>query len=324
MTSKQRGIANELSAAAKILQSVSKPLVSILMVIIPFLITASKTAYSFYSKLPQNALLFLYGFVFCFFGGTFPILFAAVQAAEHGGRKAVVQAVSDLADEALIIIEESKKDDKVDEDKDGKKDVDQISNSEFVARKTKLVLRKMNPEKVDKAIASIYKVWLAVAAVLSIEFARTISLALSIADFLRNPLNRFVAPTIQLAVPNDYDKWVPVVLGWIAKSIAISIAFYIQSVVSGVASALNGGLMMARAVYQFFVHRNMKLFGLIPEDHSESVVDEVLSYIFAGLGFYTQFRSNFSLPTPLNYILWPFQLAESYIRWSIVKSTKVE
>lgn len=50
-----------------------------------------------------------------------------------------------------------------------------------------LVLRKMNPEKIDKAIGAMYKVWLAVAAVLSIQFARTIAMALAIADFLKRP-----------------------------------------------------------------------------------------------------------------------------------------
>ena len=326
MSSKDRDFASvkkDLSAAAKILQSIAKPLVGALVVLIPFVIRTVQFVYSYYAKLPQNAILFITGFNFCFFGGTFPVLFAALQAAEYGGRKTVMKALSDLADEITIVIEQSKKDDAEDKDNDGKSDVEQISSAEYVSRKTKLVLRKMNPEKVDNAIASIYKVWLAVAAVLSIEFARTISMALTISDFLKKPLNRFVAPTVELAVPDEYDKWVPVVLAWIAKSIAMSIAWYVQSAISGFASALQGGLMMARAVYQFFVHREMKLFGLIPDDHTESVVDEGLSYIFAGLGFYTQFRAGFSLPSPLNYILWPFQLAEYYIRWTITSATNV-
>ena len=103
-------------------------------------------------------MLFIYGFVFCFFGGTFPTLFAAIQAAEYGGRKTVMNAITDLADEALVIMEEVKKDDDVDENKDGKKDVDQISGAELLKRKTLLVLKKMNPEKIDKAISSIYRV----------------------------------------------------------------------------------------------------------------------------------------------------------------------
>jgi hypothetical protein len=129
----------------------------------------------------------LYGFVFCFFGGLYPTLFAAIQAAEYGGRQALVLAIQDLSDEALVIIEESKKDDEVDADGDGKSDAQQLSSSEYTRRKTSLVLRKMNPQKIDQAIGSMYKVWLSVAAVLSIEFAKTISMALSIADFLKKP-----------------------------------------------------------------------------------------------------------------------------------------
>lgn len=71
----------------------------------------------------------------------------------------MMDAIKSLADEALIILDEVKKDDKVDEDKDGKADVEQISGSELLKRKTLLVLKKMNPEKIDKAISSIYKVY---------------------------------------------------------------------------------------------------------------------------------------------------------------------
>ena len=309
MMSTDRDLKQNLSAAASLLQSIAKPIVNALTIVVPFLITTTKTAYNQYLKLPQNALLFIYGSVFCFFGGTFPVLFAALQAAEYSGRATLVKAISDLANEAMVIIEESKKDNKKDDDNDGTSDVDQISGSEFVKRKTLLVLRKMNPDKVDQAIESMYKVWLAVAAVLAVEFAKTISMAMAIADFVKKPLNRFVAPTLQMAVPDEYDKWVPVILGWIAKSIAMSIAFYIQAVQSGVASALKGGLMMGQATYQFLAHR--QIFGLLKsKDHNDS-------YIFAALGFYTQFRAGFSLPAPFNLILWPFSFAEYYLRWSI-------
>jgi hypothetical protein len=125
--------------------------------------------------------------VFCFFGGTFPTVFAAIQAAEYGGRKKVMDAIIALSDEALMILEEVKKDDDIDADKDGKNDVDQISGSELLQRKTLLVLKKMNPQKIDTAISTMYTVWLSVAAVLAVEFARTISMALAIAEFLQKP-----------------------------------------------------------------------------------------------------------------------------------------
>ena len=214
--------------SAKTLQAIAKPVLSVFMVVVPVAITTSRRAYHLFQKLPQNALLFAYGSVFCFFGGTFPTLFAAIQAAEYGGRQKVLAALSDLSEEALIVINESKKDDDVDANKDGKKDSEQLSQSEFFANKTRLVLKKVNPEKIDQAISSMYSVWLSVAAVLSIQFARTIAMALSISDFLKKPIDRFITPTVNIAVPKDYEKWVPVVMSWIVKGIAMTIAWKIQ------------------------------------------------------------------------------------------------
>jgi hypothetical protein len=218
---KPRGSAEDMkkhaTAAATALQGVAKPLVDGITFVLPIIITNAMKAHEMFLKLPRNAMNFVIGFVFCFSGGLYPTLFAAVQAAEYGGRQTVMAALKDLADEALIIIEQSKKDDSVDVNKDGKADVKEISSKDYALRKTMLVLQKMNPQKIDTAISNIYKVWLAVAAVLTIEFARAISMALSIADFMRKPVDRFIAPTIQLAVPDEYDKWIPVILGWCVK-----------------------------------------------------------------------------------------------------------
>jgi hypothetical protein len=311
--------AKNLGNAAAILQGMVRPCLHAAEILLPLLILGAARLYRLFLRLPQNALLFLYGFVTCFFGGTFPTLFAAIQAAKHGGRQAVVQVVSDLSDEVMIIIEASKKDDDADDDNNGIRDVDEMSSRELTARKTRLVLRKMNPERVDAAVSALYKVWVSVAAVLSIEFARTISLALTIAECLEKPVNRLVAPVVRAATPAEYERWVPVVLSWIVKSIAMSFAWYIQSVISAFASALSGGLMMSRALYQLLVSRRIRLFGLIPENHEDTLVDEALQYLFAGLGFYSQFKNNFSLPFPLNVVLLPFQFAEYYIRWTITR-----
>jgi hypothetical protein len=66
--------------------------------------------------------------------------------------------------------------------------------------------------QIDKAIYSVYRVWLAVAAVLTLKFAQTINVALSIAEFLNRPCDHVVTPLLQAAIPAEYDKWVPVVL----------------------------------------------------------------------------------------------------------------
>jgi len=51
-------------------------------------------------------------------------------------------------------------------------------------RKTSLVLTKVDPGKIDRAMGGLYLSWLGIVATLQVEFARTITLALSIADML--------------------------------------------------------------------------------------------------------------------------------------------
>jgi hypothetical protein len=46
--------------------------------------------------------------------------------------------------------------------------------------------------------------WLSVLAVLTIEFARTIALALTIGDFVMKFMNRWVAPMMKATPPKDY------------------------------------------------------------------------------------------------------------------------
>ena len=228
--SRDRDLKQNMGAAGQMLLSISKPVVDGIVFVLPIAIQYTRTGYRLFNQLPHNCLHFMYGTVFCFFGGMYPTLFAAIQAAEHSGRETCIQAMTDLSNEITVIIEESKKDD-IDmkqEKKGGGGGTDEVSNKEYVTRKTKLVLQKMNPEKVNNAISSMYGVWLSVAAVLSIEFARTISFALAISDFLQKPMDRFITPTVKLVTPNEYDKWVPVVMSWVTKSIAMSIAWKIQ------------------------------------------------------------------------------------------------
>lgn len=77
--------------------------------------------------------------------------------------------------------------------------------------------------------------------------------------------------------------------------------------------------MMANATYRFCLHRNIDLFGLIKPDAKDSFVDEGFSYLFATIGFYTQFRFGFQVPFPFNVVLFPVSMMEYYIKWSITK-----
>lgn len=291
------------------LAKLARPFFNILFAVAPIVIKLGQKAWRIWHKLPYNAVTFIIGTILCFFGGFYPTTFAALQAAGHGGLKTVVSSISDLSQELLIIVEENKKDDKEDKDGDGVPDSKQVEGKEFVKRKIQLCLKKMDPEKVNNAIAALYTVWLSVLAVLKIEFARTVALALTISDFMKKPTDRFILPIMERIIPQDYQRWCPVLVGWITKSIGMSIAWKIQEVISAFTSACAGGLIMSRALLQ--------IMSKGKKNHEETNVDEVASYVFAGLGFYWQFTHAFDAPFPLNWILWPLEVAEWYIRWAV-------
>lgn len=284
--------------------------------ITPVVILYTQNAYAFYKSLPEDQLQLIVGAIMCFFGGVYPALFAAIEAAKHGGMDTLTKAFSDLSEEALVVIEASKKDDAKDEDNNGVKDVQELDSKQLILRKANLVLTKMNPEKVNYAMASIYKVWLSVMAVLSIQFARTIALSVSISNFLNVPMQH-AHPFLKTLVPSEYHRWIPIVSGWVTKSIAMSFAFYLQSIITAFTSALTGALIMSRATLKIMSTKGYTLGGLIPTDHKDTLIDEVTSYGLAFLGFTFQWKMNFSIPFPFNLFLVPVQFLENCIRWSI-------
>jgi len=324
----------------KLLKEYSKPIFEFLAFSLPYVIACAKYLHGVWIRLPQITMRLTCGFVFCFFGGTFPTLFAAIQAAEQGGRAKVVAAVSDLTEEALFIVEENKKDNELDENRNNIPDVKEISSRELFQRKALLFLRKMHPEKINAAFTSLNAVWFAVAAVLRVQFARTISMSLSISEFVSRPSKRFVEPVLKEATPVEYQKWVPVVMEWIIKGGSMMFAWYITNILIAFTSSLQGGLIISRALYDLLImkvkknkalHKNVGGgFGMIyaqidklPDSHKQSNLDESMSYVFAILGFYTQFRRSFHIPFPLNLVLWPFQIVEFWIKWTITSRVRV-
>lgn len=265
----------------------------------------------------MDVLWFIIGCLLCFFGGMYPTLFAAFQAAKHSGLMTLKQSIIDLSDEALVITEESKKDDKQDFDSDGVSDVNEIDSKEYILRKTKLILTKMNPVKVDNALNRMYTVWIAVIATLKIKFARTIALSLVISDFLARPAKIYVTPHIQHAVPKEYQRWVPVIISWITKSVGMSVAWFLQTIISAVTSAIDGGLIMSRSLLKICVEKEMNFGGLIPKDYSKTHIDETIAYAFATMGFIFQTYHWFDMPFPFNILFFPVGIAEYYIRWTV-------
>lgn len=81
--------------------------------------------------------------------------------------------------------------------------------------------------------------------------------------------------------------------------------------------------MMAGAFYNFCAHRHITLGGWILKSDRERALEEYFGYLFAAMGFYFQFKLGFDVPFPWNLILWPFEFAEYYIRWTITREAKI-
>jgi hypothetical protein len=300
---------NTVSVALKVLTTGCRT-------ILPLVVATVRAVTTFYAALPVDAILAQVGLVYCFAGGYYPTLFAAVQAAQHCGWEVMVDAVDDLAEEAVAAIQAC--------DFQFSRGAEPKKAHEIFTEKTKIVLATIDPMKINEAVAALYTTWMGVSTVLEKEFAETIALSITIADYIRPVINFVLAPPVSRCIPPEYHKWVPIVLGWACKAAAMSFAWRIQRVLTAYTSAIAGGLMFSRSIFRMLRKRGIRLFGLIPEDSDKSYLDEIVGFTVAAFGLYSQIGDgfDFDIPFPLSLVTWPFGLAERWIQWQI--TNKVE
>jgi len=150
---------------------------------------------------------------------------------------------------------------------------------------------------------------------LRLEFAKTITLGVSIAAMLDKPALRYGLPILTHAVPAEYHRWLPTAIRTLCKAVAVSIAWWLAVAIAAFQSALRGGLMCSKALLRW-----AKSKQLIEVQADETHLDEALGYALCVLGFYTQWVWGFALPFPFNIVLLPFTGVEWYIRWSVTSA----
>jgi hypothetical protein len=248
------------------------------------------------------------GFILCFFGGSFLTLIAAVEAYRMVGYESSVKCFNDLVEDLKKVVDASKKDDE-DNANGEKKEVD---SKQIVARKTLLFLRTIDPDRVTAAIVGLNSGFLAVLATLKLEFAKAITLGNAIGDLVEKPALKYVHPIVSDALPAEYKRWAQPIIVYTIKTTTISIAFTIQRVISAFHSAMRGGLMCARNVLHY-----LSEMQIIHINHEESNVDEIAGYALAAVGLLFQLKYGFSLPFPLNVLLFPFSVVEYFLLWMV-------
>jgi len=313
----QRVGGDHLDNVVRIVGTATQLAISCGRMVLPPTIRLIGAVVSFYRSLPQDAILAQIGLVYCFAGGYYPTLFSSLQAARHCGLDIVISAIQDLSDEAVKVIEATADIPRGD-----------FNRQDLFLYQTNIVIKTVDPVKINQAAGALYTSWLGISAVLEKEYARVISLSLTMSYYLELGASWILERPVKLVVPKEYHKWVPVVIGWTCKGVAMRIAWRIQRVLTASTSAIFGGVLFARATLRMLHRRGFKLFGWIDETGRYSHLDEIIGFTVAGIGFYTQmqtqFANNFSfeVPFPLSLVTWPFDWAEKWIQWSITRNPR--
>ena len=107
------------------------------------------------------------------------------------------------------MLDESKKDDK---DVDAHKGVLQADvlqaddRRDVLQRKLRLAAKVVDPQTVTSALTAVSTGSLAVLAVLKVQFARSLSLASSLARTVEKPALRYLTPLLRDGLDEDYHK----------------------------------------------------------------------------------------------------------------------
>lgn len=272
--------------------------------LVPYIVKAIEFVADLISKVPENILYGALGFLVCFFGGVFPATIAAVEAWElYGGRQAV--------DDVKVIYQELGKAKKASDEDDKTLSKDE-SGKQLLEHKLHIVLTEVDPGKIYSAAGDLAAGWVGVIATLKVKFARVISLGAVVGKLLYEKGLIHIEPLVKKVVPEEYHKWVSVVLQMICKAWAIHICWFVQRFVEAIHSATRGGHMFGAFVNQLLKDKGIKL------PFSDHVVDIGVTWGLAAFGLLFQFSRMFSLPFPLNILLWPIQIIEGIVVWSIM------
>jgi len=195
-------------------------------------------------------------------------------------------------------------DNEKDEDNDGIADVLQIDKAHLITRKIQVFMLNTNPEEISNALGSLYTGLLGVIAALKIQFARTIALGATIGECLETPAKKYLTPVLFKMTPREYHNWVTVGVTYITRSIGVSIAWFLQRVISSVHAAIKGGTMFTAAFAEFTGKYGYTTL-------SEGYFDEIFAVIAAFVGLYLQLSNMFVLPWYLNLLLLPLVIPDA-------------
>jgi hypothetical protein len=262
---------------------------------------------------PEELLEAVFGIFLCFFGGHYVVTLAAIEAYKLCGWDTTYKYLCIIREDYLAVRAESRKDDSIDADKDGVADVLQITKQELFTRKLKLAAKSCNPDKLQLAFGGLYTGFMGVVATLRVRFAQTITLGAVIGGTFSQYATKVLQPVLIRVVPLEYAKWVPVAIDLGCRAIGISIAWFVQRVISAFYSAIRGANIAAKGILSYLT-RHGHIAG--PYDEGSFAFVAVMAVI-GGLGFLWQITNFMDLPFPFNVVFFPLSIVEWLLQYFV-------
>ena len=181
------------TAVLQVLDWTVQTLLQVAKFVLPPTVALTKSVVAFYSALPRDVLIAQAGLIYCFAGGYYPTLFSSLVAARHCGWEVAVQALQDMTDEALKVVD-------LVASNEYQIDDESMDRRQVFFRQTSLVLKTVDPQRINQAAGALYTTWLGVSAVLEKEYARVISLSLTLAHAMERVLHWVLEPPYVLSL----------------------------------------------------------------------------------------------------------------------------
>jgi len=292
------GVKNAMHALAPVADAIHRGFVFLW----PYMVAGYVKGKAVYDKMPEYSCVMIYGLIVAFCGAHFAALVAVVEAFKQTGAfKKIGACLVDLYESFKKLQAENAKDNSKDEDGDGVSDVDELSNGELFLRKCSLVMRTVDPNKVNKALGGLYSGFLAAVMVVQFEFAKTVTLGASLGDFMEKSLDILLDPLLKEILPEGYMPWVDLLEKYVCRSIGVFIAWSIQFYNSLLHCAVAGSLIFARALVPFLNQRDI----IHVENLEDTYLDEIIGWCLAVVSIMIQAAFGFKLLFPFNVILSP-------------------
>lgn len=195
----------------------------------------------------------------------------------------------------------------------------ELNGADTIASRALFFLQNVDPNRFTNAIIGLNTGFVAVIATLKVQFAKTITLGASLSKIIEGPIKLILLPILTIILPPPYKKWNDIILTYLIKSFAISIAWTLKRIISSFHSSIRGGLMFSKNIIEY-IHT----MGIIQKysflNSNIQYFDKIIGYSIALLGLYFQLTYGFALPFPLNIILFPFTILEYILVWCVNNS----